>query len=148
VVKDPVQDAIVWREYLETVVKEREGWRDFYPSPKWAASARPLPTTLIASAVESVPEGCFTLDLPSATIEAEIAIVETRVASLGRAFEIPAEPPGADEIRRVASARPLPTTLIASAVESVPEGCFTLDLPSSVTPSRRATSCRASRAPW
>src|SRR5947209_3641946 len=28
-------------------------------------------------------------------------MVETRVASLGRAFEIPAEPPGADEIRRV-----------------------------------------------
>ena len=30
VVKDPVQDAIVWREYLETVVKERDGWRDLY----------------------------------------------------------------------------------------------------------------------
>lgn len=30
VVKDPVQDAIVWREYLETVVKEREGWKDLY----------------------------------------------------------------------------------------------------------------------
>jgi MoxR-like ATPase len=30
VVKDPVQDRIVWREYLETVVKEREGWKDFY----------------------------------------------------------------------------------------------------------------------
>ena len=26
VVKDPVQDAIVWREYLETVVKERDDW--------------------------------------------------------------------------------------------------------------------------
>ena len=38
---------------------------------------------------------------PPATIEAEIAIVETRVAALGRAFEIPAEPPGADQIRRV-----------------------------------------------
>jgi MoxR-like ATPase len=38
---------------------------------------------------------------PPATIEAEIAIVESRVAALGRAFEIPAEPPGADEIRRV-----------------------------------------------
>ena len=38
---------------------------------------------------------------PPATIEAEIAIVETRVASLGRAFEIPAEPPGAEQIRRV-----------------------------------------------
>ena len=43
-----------------------------------------------------------TVVLPSpATIEAEIAIVESRVAALGRAFEIPAEPPGADEIRRV-----------------------------------------------
>ena len=30
VVKDPVQDAMVWREYLETVVKERDGWRDLY----------------------------------------------------------------------------------------------------------------------
>ena len=30
VVKDPVQDAIVWREYLETVVKERDGWKDLY----------------------------------------------------------------------------------------------------------------------
>ena len=30
VVKDPVQDAIVFREYLETVIKERDGWKDFY----------------------------------------------------------------------------------------------------------------------
>ena len=30
VVKDPVADAIVWREYLETVVKERSGWQDIY----------------------------------------------------------------------------------------------------------------------
>jgi MoxR-like ATPase len=30
VVKDPVQDGVAWREYLETVVKEREGWRDIY----------------------------------------------------------------------------------------------------------------------
>ena len=30
VVKDPVQDRIVWKEYLETVVKERDGWKDFY----------------------------------------------------------------------------------------------------------------------
>ncbi len=30
VVKDPVQDAMVWREYLETVVKERDDWRDLY----------------------------------------------------------------------------------------------------------------------
>lgn len=30
VVKDPVQDQLVWREYLETVVKERAGWNDLY----------------------------------------------------------------------------------------------------------------------
>jgi len=30
VVKDPVQDALVWKEYLETVVKERDGWSDLY----------------------------------------------------------------------------------------------------------------------
>jgi MoxR-like ATPase len=30
VVKDPVQDTVVWKEYLETVVKEREGWKDLY----------------------------------------------------------------------------------------------------------------------
>lgn len=30
VVKDPVQDAIVWKEYLETVVKERDDWKDIY----------------------------------------------------------------------------------------------------------------------
>lgn len=30
IVKDPVQDTIVWREYLETVVKERDGWKDLY----------------------------------------------------------------------------------------------------------------------
>lgn len=30
IVKDPVQDAIVWREYLESVVKERDDWRDLY----------------------------------------------------------------------------------------------------------------------
>jgi MoxR-like ATPase len=30
VVRDPVSDAVVWREYLETVVREREGWQDFY----------------------------------------------------------------------------------------------------------------------
>jgi len=30
VVKDPVQDQVVWKEYLETVVKEREGWKDLY----------------------------------------------------------------------------------------------------------------------
>jgi MoxR-like ATPase len=30
VVKDPVQDSVVWKEYLETVVKERDGWKDLY----------------------------------------------------------------------------------------------------------------------
>jgi len=30
VVKDPVQDKIVWTEYLEAVLKDREGWRDIY----------------------------------------------------------------------------------------------------------------------
>lgn len=30
VIKDPVQDAVVWREYLETVVKERSDWKDLY----------------------------------------------------------------------------------------------------------------------
>ena len=30
VVKDPVQDRIVWLEYLETVLKDRVGWKDLY----------------------------------------------------------------------------------------------------------------------
>lgn len=30
VVKDPVQDRVVWQEYLETVLKERDGWKDLY----------------------------------------------------------------------------------------------------------------------
>ncbi|WP_102509813.1 ATP-binding protein [Sanguibacter massiliensis] len=30
VVKDPAGDAAVWSEYLETVVREREGWGSFY----------------------------------------------------------------------------------------------------------------------
>lgn len=30
VVKDPVQDRVVLQEYLETVVKERDGWKDIY----------------------------------------------------------------------------------------------------------------------
>lgn len=30
VIKDPVQDQVVWKEYLETVVKERDGWKDLY----------------------------------------------------------------------------------------------------------------------
>ena len=30
IVKDPVQDAQVWKEYLQTVVKDRDGWKDLY----------------------------------------------------------------------------------------------------------------------
>jgi MoxR-like ATPase len=30
VVKDPVSDQVIWQEYLETVIRERDGWRDFY----------------------------------------------------------------------------------------------------------------------
>ncbi|TWW02382.1 ATP-binding protein [Chitinophaga pinensis] len=30
VLKDPVQDKLVWLEYLETVVKTREDWKDIY----------------------------------------------------------------------------------------------------------------------
>ena len=30
VIKDPVQDAVVWKEYLEVVVKEREDWKPLY----------------------------------------------------------------------------------------------------------------------
>lgn len=30
IVKDPVQDAIVWKEYLETVAKERDDWKALY----------------------------------------------------------------------------------------------------------------------
>lgn len=30
IVKDPVQDALVWREYRETVMKERGDWQDLY----------------------------------------------------------------------------------------------------------------------
>ena len=30
IIKDPTQDAIVWNEYLQTVVKERDGWKDLY----------------------------------------------------------------------------------------------------------------------
>ena len=30
IVKDPVQDTVVFKEYLETVMKERDGWKDLY----------------------------------------------------------------------------------------------------------------------
>lgn len=32
IVKDPVQDSVVLKEYLETIVKERDGWKDIYRS--------------------------------------------------------------------------------------------------------------------
>lgn len=34
IVKDPVQDSVVFREYLEAVVKERDGWKDLYRACK------------------------------------------------------------------------------------------------------------------
>ncbi|CAM5670887.1 MoxR-like ATPase OS=Streptomyces glaucescens OX=1907 GN=SGLAU_20650 PE=4 SV=1 [Streptomyces glaucescens] len=30
VVRDPAADRVVWQEYLEAVVRERDGWTDFY----------------------------------------------------------------------------------------------------------------------
>jgi hypothetical protein len=30
VVRDPVHDEVAWREYLEGVVRDRDGWSDFY----------------------------------------------------------------------------------------------------------------------
>jgi MoxR-like ATPase len=30
IVKDPVQDRVVWLEYLQAVVKDRDGWKDLY----------------------------------------------------------------------------------------------------------------------
>ncbi|WP_228447301.1 ATP-binding protein [Streptomyces paludis] len=30
VVRDPAADRVIWREYVETVVRERDGWQDFY----------------------------------------------------------------------------------------------------------------------
>ena len=34
VIKDPVQDKLVWQEYLETVVRERTEWEDLYRACK------------------------------------------------------------------------------------------------------------------
>lgn len=34
ILKDPVQDKVVWQEYLETVVKSREDWKDIYRACK------------------------------------------------------------------------------------------------------------------
>jgi MoxR-like ATPase len=30
IIKDPVQDAVVWKEYLETIIKDRDDWQDLY----------------------------------------------------------------------------------------------------------------------
>ena len=30
VVQDPVQDRVIWQEYLEAVVRERDGWGALY----------------------------------------------------------------------------------------------------------------------
>jgi MoxR-like ATPase len=37
VVKDPVSDRVVWTEYLEAVVRERDGWGDFYRAAREVA---------------------------------------------------------------------------------------------------------------
>ena len=37
VVQDPVSDRVVWQEYLETVVRERDDWSDFYRACRDAA---------------------------------------------------------------------------------------------------------------
>ncbi len=34
VVKDPVQDRLIWQEYLQTIVKERDEWKDLYRASK------------------------------------------------------------------------------------------------------------------
>jgi MoxR-like ATPase len=36
VIKDPVADGQVWREYLEAVARERDGWTDFYRAARSA----------------------------------------------------------------------------------------------------------------
>ena len=34
IIKDPVQDKTIWLEYLETVAKERKGWKELYKACK------------------------------------------------------------------------------------------------------------------
>ncbi len=34
IVKDPIHDQVIWQEYLETIIKERDGWNDLYESCK------------------------------------------------------------------------------------------------------------------
>jgi MoxR-like ATPase len=37
IVRDPVQDAVIWREYLETVMKHRSDWSDLYKACREAS---------------------------------------------------------------------------------------------------------------
>jgi len=37
VVKDEEKDRVVWQEYLETVIRERDGWKDFYRAARSSA---------------------------------------------------------------------------------------------------------------
>ncbi|MFN8855161.1 MAG: ATP-binding protein [Planctomycetaceae bacterium] len=37
IVKDPVQDQVVWQEYLQTIVKERDDWKDWYRAGRSAS---------------------------------------------------------------------------------------------------------------
>jgi hypothetical protein len=30
IIKDPVQDKVVFQEYMETILKHRDGWKDIY----------------------------------------------------------------------------------------------------------------------
>jgi MoxR-like ATPase len=39
VIQDPVSDRVVWQEYLETVVRERDGWGAFYAACREVAPA-------------------------------------------------------------------------------------------------------------
>jgi hypothetical protein len=34
IIKDPVQDKLIWQEYLETVMRERQDWADLYRACK------------------------------------------------------------------------------------------------------------------
>ncbi|MFE0703710.1 AAA family ATPase [Streptomyces sp. NPDC058872] len=38
VIRDPAADRVVWQEYLETVIRERDGWKDFYRACREASA--------------------------------------------------------------------------------------------------------------
>ncbi|MBN1172427.1 MAG: AAA family ATPase [Micromonosporaceae bacterium] len=44
IVKDPASDRVVWQEYLEAVLREREGWRDFYRAAREATAVLGTPS--------------------------------------------------------------------------------------------------------